>query len=71
MRDACECCPDIRDRGFCVEVGDCEEGFVPAAVGAWFFVAEDEVFQEFGGVCFVFASVFRSLLGRGLFGLPF
>lgn len=71
MRDACECCPDVCDWGLCVEIGDCEEGFVPAAVGAWFFIAKNEVFEEFGGVCSVFASVSRYFLLGGLFSLSF
>lgn len=71
MWDASECCPDICDRGLCVEIGDCEEGFVPAAVGAWFFIAEDEVFEEFRGVCFLFASVSGCFLLGALFSLPF
>ena len=37
---------DVCYWGFGVGPGDSKEGLVPAAVGAWFFVAEDEVVEE-------------------------
>jgi hypothetical protein len=58
---------DVCDWGLRVGPGDCEEGFVPATVGAGFLIAEDEVVEELWCVSFFF--VVRLLrLGCGIFG---
>lgn len=57
MRDAGYGGPDVGSRGLSVGPGNCEKRPVPSAVGAGFFVAEDEVVEE-GRRVRLFAIIF-------------
>lgn len=57
MRNPRQRRPDIRDRRLLVEPRNREKRLIPSAVGAGFFVTEDQVVEEFRGVGFLVECV--------------